>query len=136
MPWMSPHTPVRRWLPMAVLGAFTLGLAAWLLTGRQADAAAGAGKTPPPVPVRVATVVQDDVVVELQAVGRVEASAQAVVQPRVEGLLTQLTLREGQAVQAGAVLARLDDRQARAEVARWQAQVDQLAAQRQQAQPI
>lgn len=134
MPWMSPHTPVRRWLPMAVLGVFTLGLAAWLLTGRQADAAAGAGKTPPPVPVRVATVVQDDVVVELQAVGRVEASAQAVVQPRVEGLLTQLTLREGQAVQAGAVLARLDDRQARAEVARWQAQVDQLAAQRQQAQ--
>lgn len=134
MRWMSPHTPVRRWLPLAVLGAFTLGLAAWLLTGRQADAAAGSGKTPPPVPVRVATVVQDDVVVELQAVGRVEASAQAVVQPRVEGLLTQLTLREGQAVQAGAVLARLDDRQARAEVARWQAQVDQLAAQRQQAQ--
>lgn len=53
----------------------------------------------------------------LAAVGRVRAQETISVLSRVPGQVVSLTTREGDAVQAGDVLGRLDDRQARAALA-------------------
>jgi RND family efflux transporter MFP subunit len=121
-------THLRRWLPWAVVGA--LAVVAWGLWAQGRDAGGtGPKRAAAPAPVRVATVGQEDVVAEVQAVGMVQAAAQVVVRPRVEGLLASVAFREGQLLRQGEVIARLDDREARAEVARWQAEVDRLTHQ-------
>lgn len=83
----------------------------------------------PAVPVRVASVVVQDQPLSLNAVGQVQAFRQAVVQARVEGVLTDIRFREGQLVRQGEVLARLDDRSLQAQVAQAQAELQRLQAQ-------
>jgi len=59
----------------------------------------------------------------------VQASQHAVVRARIEGLLTEVNFTEGQNVRQGQVLARLDDRSLRAQVAQAQAELRRLQAQ-------
>lgn len=128
---MSGPIRLRRWLPWAVMGALILGsLGWWALTpdSRAADRT-GASRAAAPAPVRVAAVMRDDIAAEVQAVGTVQAAAQVVVRPRVEGVLASVAFREGQLVRQGQILARLDDREAQAEAARWQAEIDRLTHQ-------
>lgn len=128
---LSGPIRLRRWLPWAVMGALTLGGLGWWALAPDSRAAerTGASRPPASVPVRVAAVVRDDIAAEVQAVGVVQAAAQVVVRPRVEGVLASVAFREGQLVREGQILARLDDRQAQAEAARWQAEVDRLTHQ-------
>lgn len=58
----------------------------------------------------------------LEASGSIEAT-QVDVAPRVQGRVIRLLVREGDRVRAGQVLVRLDDREARAQVAQAQAAV-------------
>jgi membrane fusion protein, multidrug efflux system len=78
-----------------------------------------------PVPVRVASAVAADVPIYLDAVGAARALNTVTVQPQVGGKLIEVAFREGQTVQKGQVLARIDP-------ATYQAALDQaLAKQRQ-----
>ncbi|GJD50230.1 Multidrug resistance protein MdtA [Methylobacterium crusticola] len=77
------------------------------------------------VPMRamVATVAAGsaDLALTRPAVGWVEPIASVVVRPRIDGVITEQLARDGQAVRAGDVLYRLDDREIRAQLARDEA---------------
>ena len=79
----------------------------------------------PPMPVEVASVVQAPVVDRFDAIGTLEAGEAITVVSEIDGTVVELPFREGGAVSKGDVLARLDDVQLRAEVARAEALRDQ-----------
>lgn len=127
-----------RWTAFGLVLALSggLGLALWPSSSSVAQKTAGkaAGKAAPAVPVKVASVYVQDQALSLSAIGQVQASQQAVVRARIEGLLTEVLFTEGQAVKQGQVLARLDDRSLRAQVAQAQAELRRLQAQLELAQ--
>jgi RND family efflux transporter MFP subunit len=65
----------------------------------------------------------------LDATGYVTARRQATVSAKVTGEVTEVLIEEGQRVQAGEVLARLDDSDAKAELALARARADAARAQ-------
>ncbi|AJG15653.1 efflux RND transporter periplasmic adaptor subunit [Pseudomonas shirazica] len=82
------------------------------------------------IPVRVVSVVQQNVPRYASAIGSVLSLHSVEVRPQVEGVLTQVLVKEGQWVKEGDLLATLDDRairanldQARAELGQSQAQI-------------
>lgn len=91
--------------------------------------AAPTPKALPPVPVRVALAEQQNVPQELQVVGHVQSLHQVVVRPQIEGMLTEVRFAEGQRVSKGQVLARLDDRSLKAQLAQAEAELARLHAQ-------
>lgn len=91
--------------------------------------AAPAARQAPPVPVRVTQVVQQDIPLELQLIGQAQSLHQVAVRPRIEGVLTEARFTEGQRVRKGDVLARLDDRALRAELAQAEAELARLQSQ-------
>jgi RND family efflux transporter MFP subunit len=120
----------------ATLAALGLSATFFGLSGPSVAQKPPAGKAPPPVPVKLATVVVQDQALSLSAVGQVQAAQQAVVRARIEGLLTAVNFKEGQSVRKGQVLARLDDRSLRAQVAQSQAELRRLQAQLELAQLV
>ncbi len=78
-----------------------------------------------PVPVRVASARAADVPIYLDAVGSARALNTVTVQPQVGGKLIEVAFREGQSVQKGQVLARIDP-------ATYQAALDQATAKQRQ----
>ncbi|MBH1986122.1 MAG: efflux RND transporter periplasmic adaptor subunit [Burkholderiales bacterium] len=118
-----------RWRTWGGLAALGLSAAFLWPTGPSVAQKAAAGKAPPPVPVKVAAATVQDQALTLSAVGQVQASQHAVVRARIEGLLTEVNFTEGQNVRQGQVLARLDDRSLRAQVAQAQAELRRLQAQ-------
>lgn len=131
-----PVLTSRRWIAGVVLIA--CGAAALVLWPHRASVAqnqkADAGKAAPPVPVRVAQAVVQDLPLAISAVGQVQAVRQAVVRARIEGLLTEVNFAEGQPVRQGQVLARLDDRSLQAQVDQAEAELKRLRAQLQLAE--
>jgi multidrug efflux system membrane fusion protein len=79
------------------------------------------------IPVLVATAATRDVPIYLDALGTVQASALVTVRPQVDGTLLEVRFHEGQDVQAGDVLAKIDPRA-------YQAALDQVVAKKQQDQ--
>jgi membrane fusion protein, multidrug efflux system len=63
-----------------------------------------------PTPVRVMPVRQDDIDVDLKALGTVTPLNTVTVRPRLDGELTKVLFTEGQRVQEGQVLAEIDPR--------------------------
>lgn len=123
----------QRRVGLAALGlmALVVVIVAWRVGPAQAQSAAvsGAGKSGPAVPVKVATAVLKDQPLRLQAIGQVQALQQVLVRPRIDGLLTEVLFTEGQVVRQGQVLARLDDRSLRAQLAQAEAELQRLQAQ-------
>lgn len=119
----------RGWGALATLVGLALG--AGLLWRAPASLAQNPqpAKAAAPVPVLLAQAVKQDQALSLSAVGLVQASQQAVVRARIEGLLTEVRFTEGQAVRAGQVLARLDDRILRAQLEQAEAELRRLQAQ-------
>jgi membrane fusion protein, multidrug efflux system len=85
----------------------------------------------PAVPVKTALVQQQTVPVLIRAIGQVKARQSVEIRSQVDGLLQQILVEEGQLVQAGDLLAQIDDRsikaaldQAKAQLAVVQAQLD------------
>lgn len=91
--------------------------------------AAPASHTAAAVPVRVVAVAQQDVPRYLSAIGSVLSLHSVEVRPQVEGVLTQVLVKEGQWVKEGDPLATLDDRAIRASLDQARAQLGQTQAQ-------
>jgi HlyD family secretion protein len=85
-----------------------------------------------PVKVQVAAV-QRDVAVEVFGLGTVEARVTSKIGFKVSGVLVELRADVGNLVPKGTVLARLDDREQRAQVARANAAIEQAEANLQRA---
>lgn len=83
----------------------------------------------PPVQVLTAPAQQQDVPVYLTGVGTVTANATVTVKTRIDGALDKLYYVEGQDVKAGQLLAELDARALRAQLAQQQAARAKDAAQ-------
>lgn len=62
------------------------------------------------LPVKVATVVRKDVPVELRAVGLAEASATVAIKSQISGVLEEVGFKEGERVEVGDLLFRIDPR--------------------------
>lgn len=112
---------------LAALALLVLAVAGIWFGQRQPAPAARAQTA---IPVRVVSVVQQDVPRYASAIGSVLSLHSVEVRPQVEGVLTQVLVKEGQWVKKGDLLATLDDRairasldQARAELGQSQAQI-------------
>ena len=92
------------------------------------SASPGAGGGPPPMPVEVALAQTDTVVDAIQATGQIEAIQSTELRPEVQGRITDILVREGQAVGAGTPLFKVDDAELKAQVAQADAE-RQLARQ-------
>lgn len=108
-------------IPLAILIAW------WLLSRSEA---ADPPQAAPPVPVSVASVELRDVPQLAAGIGTVQSLHNVVLRPQVSGIVTEVLFTEGQQVQRGQLLARIDDRtiaanlrQAEAEKARNEAQL-------------
>lgn len=80
-------------------------------------------KGPGTAPVTVATVVETDMPVVLSAPGTVEPLANVAVKPRVDGQIVEVAFREGDLVERGNILFRLDDRLVKAQIAQAEANI-------------
>jgi len=67
-------------------------------------------RSQPDVPVSVATAILQDVPVEVDAIGTVEAYSVVNITSRVDGQVTQIHVKEGQTVEKGQILFNIDDR--------------------------
>ncbi len=83
----------------------------------------GKGRKAPAAPVSAATVVERDMPVILSAPGTVEAMATVAIKPRVDGQIIEVAFKEGDLVEDGSVLFRLDDRIAKAQISQAQAAI-------------
>lgn len=124
---MTSAATLPRFILTAVIAAAT-GLGAWWWFSAGGGEAAPA---PAPVPVVVTRAEVRDVPEFALGVGTVQSLHSVILRPQVEGILTEVLFREGQDVEAGQLLARIDDRaivaaleQARAARNRNQSQLD------------
>lgn len=85
--------------------------------------------TPVAIPVRVIDVVQQDTPRFVSGLGSVLSLHSVVIRPQIDGVLTQLLVKEGQQVKAGDLLATLDDRSIRARLEQARAQRGESQAQ-------
>jgi RND family efflux transporter MFP subunit len=116
--------PTRTALAALVVIALVV-IVGWFLT-RPAVAKVSA---PTAIPVRVVSVVKEDVPRYVSGIGSVLSLHSVIVRPQVDGILTKLLVKEGQQVKTGDLLATIDDRSIRATLAQAQAQLAQSQAQ-------
>ena len=90
--------------------------------------APGGGGGPPPMPVEVVVARADTVVDAIAATGQIEAVQSIELRPEVDGRITAILVREGQEVERGTALFKVDTAELHAQVASAQAERD-LAAQ-------
>lgn len=83
-------------------------LAALLVACGRQDAAQQTGGPPPPAQVTVETVALRTVPVSFEYVGRLEASREVEIRPRVAAVIERRYFEEGAPVKAGALLYKLD----------------------------
>lgn len=97
----------RRWLPIcAVVAAATATLGVWLVR----PSATIAAPTQEPVTVGVVRAVAKDVPVYLTALGTVTALATVGVRSQVTGTIVSIKFKEGQTINKGDLLAKIDSR--------------------------
>lgn len=106
------------------------GYFAWKTLGAPAEAETG----PQPVPVRVADAAVRPLAIHVKALGSVAPLATVSVRSQVAGELTHVSFAEGQMVQRGQLLARIDPRPFEAQVAEAHGQSRQNEAQLRYAQ--
>ncbi len=123
---LAPHPMhIQRKTALIVGVLVVLAVAAWALT-RPAKARLAA---PTAIPVRVVSVVQQDVPRFVSGIGSVLSLHSVVIRPQVDGILTKLLVKEGQRVKAGDLLATIDDRSIRANLDQAKAQLGESQAQ-------
>ena len=87
-------------------------------------AAGGSGGGMPPMPVDVAAAQRETVIDAVRATGRVEAIQAVDLRPDEQGRIVELLFQEGQGVQAGTPLVRIDDAMLKAQAERAAADRD------------
>ncbi|MEA2975886.1 MAG: rane fusion protein multidrug efflux system [Alphaproteobacteria bacterium] len=122
----------RRFIAIAVAGIIIVGAVALYLLPQQQQTTQNVGgrgrprgPTDAPIPVLVATAHPADVPVYLEGVGTARGLNTVTVRPQVDGKLISVAFKEGQDVQKGYVLARIDP-------TTYQAQLDQAVAKKAQ----
>jgi membrane fusion protein, multidrug efflux system len=95
-----------------------------LLAACKAKAAGPGGGGMPPMPIEVSVAQRDTVVDAIAATGQIEAIQSIDLQPEVEGRIVDLLVREGQEVEKGTPLFKVDDAELKAQVARAAADRD------------
>lgn len=93
---------------MGVLAAGLVAFGGWAWLG--GDAGAKAAPAPARVPVNVARVERRDVEQQVSGIGTVTSLHNVVIRTQIDGQLTRLLVSEGQMVEAGELLATIDDR--------------------------
>lgn len=135
----SPSTVLRRATRTALL-ALLSGVLLAACGDPQAAPGAGAAQdaaqvdptSPPspadasPLPVETVRPRRSDMLARHDGTATLEAESDAEVVARVGGTVLQVAVEEGQAVRAGALLARIDPRQLRLELAQARAQLDKV----------
>lgn len=124
-------------LPCGSACAAILALALWFHPGGELRAQnTKPGKAAPAVPVSVATVRRQAVAVRIRAIGNAEAYATVALKAQVDGQIVAVNFKEGQRVDKGAVLFKIDSRpfqaalrQAEANLMRDTAQMEQTRSQ-------
>ena len=111
-----------------LLGTLVLALIGggiwWLSRPAPGKSVAGA-----PIPVRVAHVQQQDVPRYINGIGAVLSLHSVIIRPQIDGILTDIRVKEGQTVNVGDLLATLDDRSIKASLDQARAQLGQNQAQ-------
>jgi multidrug efflux system membrane fusion protein len=102
-------TTMRLKLLAAVMIAGATGIAGSIFY-RAGATTAQTSSPPPPVPVAVATVAKGDVPIELDGLGRVQAFNTVTVRTQVEGQINSILYQQGQTVQKGDPLVKIDPR--------------------------
>lgn len=93
-------------------------------------------KTPPPVAVEAAGVQQGEISATYSGTATLEARNEADVVARVGGVIREVLVEEGDRVEAGQVLARLEDERLKLEVARARAELGKLEQEYQRLQRL
>jgi membrane fusion protein (multidrug efflux system) len=102
-----------------------VAIAAGACSKGKAGAAGGpGGGGPMGMPVEVAVARTDTVRDEIAATGQIEAVQSIDLRPEVDGRIVEILIREGQEVDQGTPLFKVDDAQLRAQVAQLEAQRD------------
>ncbi len=117
----GPSPRRRLWIAVGVTAALAVVLVAWLLNREQPVEVTVANARPMPAAGAGTSV--------LDATGYVTARRQATVSAKITGKVRDVRIEEGQRVEAGDVLATLDDSEARVEVALRRAQLAAARAQ-------
>jgi multidrug efflux system membrane fusion protein len=92
-----------------------LGGGLFLYSQQRGTAAQAPGKPADrPVPVTVVAVERKAAPVEIRTVGRVQTLASVAVRSRIDGVISKVSVTDGQEVKAGDELFRIDDREAQA----------------------
>lgn len=105
-------------------------LAAGRYWWKHRDAGKDATTPPPgPVPVKVIDAAPRDIPVYMTGIGNVQSLNRVTVRAQVDGELTRLHFEEGDTVKKGDLLASIDDRQIRADLARVTAEKSRAQAQ-------
>jgi multidrug efflux system membrane fusion protein len=108
------------------------GLVAYFSADSRAKGKA-APKGPAAVPVSIASAVQQNAPVRLQAIGNVEAYTTVAVKSRVDGQINEVLFQEGKEVKKGEVIFRIDPRPFEAALKQAEAQALRDGASRDQA---
>lgn len=109
------------WCVVAAAAALA---AAGCKKGKAGGAAAFGGGGPMALPVEVAVARNDTVRDEIAATGQIEAVQSIDLRPEVDGRIVAILIREGQEVDEGTPLVKVDDAQLKAQVAQLEAQRD------------
>lgn len=107
-----------------VVAAAAAVAAAGCKKGKAGGAAAFGGGGPMALPVEVAVARSDSVRDEIAATGQIEAVQSIDLRPEVDGRIVAILIREGQEVDEGTPLVKVDDAQLKAQVAQLEAQRD------------
>jgi RND family efflux transporter MFP subunit len=118
----------RVWILAATSAVIVAGVAAWLLLPRSSDRAVGVAAAAATVGAAESTPHSPASGATLDASGYVVARRQATVSAKITGKVTAVLIEEGQRVQAGQIVARLDDTNARAQLMQAEALLEQQRA--------
>jgi|AraplaMF_Col_mMF_1032025.scaffolds.fasta_scaffold00054_61 multidrug efflux system membrane fusion protein len=106
---------MRARLVLLIVLIVALGGGLFLYSHQRGTAAQTPGKQAArPVPVTVVAVEQKAAPVEIRTVGRVQTLASVAVRSRIDGVISKVSVTDGQEVKAGDELFRIDDREAQA----------------------
>jgi membrane fusion protein (multidrug efflux system) len=115
---MKLVVPALFWLPAALL----LSLGTVACKPRQTASVGVSARTPQKV--EVVVLARVDLQETLDVTGTLEANESVAIQPELSGIVREIAFVEGQKVEKGALLARLDDAELRAGVAEAEARAD------------
>src|SRR5712692_9812196 len=112
------------WYMVAMAATVAAGACNKSKAGGAARAGGGGGGGPMGVPVEVAVARIDTVRDQIAATGQIEAVQSIDLRPEVDGRIVDILVREGQEVEKGRPLFKVDDAQLQAQVAQLEAQRD------------